>query len=811
MIKIKKLSSYMAVLTALGSISSATAQSKEGELPEKSSLQKSMEVISVTARRKEENIQTTPIAISAFSGDGLEARGFQDISDVARVAPNVVFDGAAPVSGNSSAPSIFIRGVGQLDFTINADPGVGIYVDGVYVARSVGGIIDLLDLERVEVLRGPQGTLFGRNTIGGAIQLISKKPELGEVSGFVKATYGSDNRKELQGSINLPVSDTSAAKFTAITKKRDGYVTNALGQDLGDDNTYSLRGQYLWVPTDDLEVNLNVDYTKDDENGAANVAVTGYPDGAMPYRFNTGANFGCNAPDAGLTFLANGDLDTTTNGYSSYLSHIDANPDTCFSVNSLSDSKTRTNATTPAVSKNEIFGTSLTLEYTLDNLSFKSITAYRKLESDFQRDSDQSQFHVFDTSNSQEQDQFSQEFNISGEHEKFTWLTGFYYFDENAEEDTNVVLPAASRTILIRGLFGNQLTNKNWALFGEGTYDVTERFHLTAGIRYTEEEKTYDTKQIFGFNGTAPSPLYAPTGFDNTNVDEYLAAGLPALVTLVDDNTATDISDSTVRLTASYDVSDRIFTYVTFSQGFKSGGFNPRYLAPTGLGNDDTSDDLKAISYDPEFVDMYELGAKMNFDNGVSLKLAAFTMAYDDMQVSASTAKSSGARVTSNAAKASIDGVEADFNWFVTDNLVVEGSIGLLDAKYDDLDDSVNFACLPNCDLARIPETTSSLNFVHHLDLESGWTLMSRIDMSYKSSVEGDANNAEQIKHPSQSLVNTSITLMDADEEWQITGGVTNLFDEEYISSSNNNPRLSYAEVIYGRGSEAYLSVKRRF
>lgn len=811
MIKIKKLSSCIAVLTALGSISSAAAEGNDEQKPKKSSLQQSMEVISVTARRKEENLQTTPIAISAFSGDGLEARGFQDVSDVARVAPNVVFDGASPVSGNSSAPSIFIRGIGQLDFTINADPGVGIYVDGVYVARSVGGIIDLLDLERVEVLRGPQGTLFGRNTIGGAIQLISKKPELDEMSGFVKATYGSDNRQELQGSINLPVGDTSAAKFTAISKKRDGYVTNGLGQDLGDDNTYSLRGQYLWLPTDNLEVNLNVDYTKDDENGAPNVAVTGYPDGAMPYRYNTGANFGCNAPDAGLTFLPNGDLDTTTSGYSSYLTHIEANPNSCFSVNSLSDSKTHTNSTTPAISKNEIFGTSLTLEYTHNNLNFKSITAYRKLESEFQRDSDQSQFHVFDTSNRQEQDQFSQEFNISGDHEKFRWLTGFYYFDEDAQEDTNVVLPAASRTILIRGLFGNELTNKNWALFGEGTYDVTDRFHLTAGIRYTEEEKTYNTLQIFGFNGTAPSPSYEPTGFDNTNVNDYLDAGLPALVTLVDDKTETDISDSTARLTASYDVSDSFFTYATFSQGFKSGGFNPRYLAPTGLGNADTSDDLKAISYDPEYVDMYELGAKISFDSGISLKVAAFTMAYDDMQVSASTASSSGARVTSNAAKASIDGIEADFNWFVTDNLVVEGSIGLLDAKYDNLDDSVNFACLPDCDLARIPETTSSLNLVHHLDFESGWSLMSRIDMSYKSSVEGDANNAEQIKHPSQTLVNTSFTLNDADESWQVTGGITNLFDEEYISSSNNNPRLSYAEVIYGRGAEAYLSVKRRF
>lgn len=812
MTKIKKLSLYIAILSALGSSTSLMAEeSNTSNKNKKSDLQESMEVISVTARRQEENIKTTPIAVSAFTGEGLEVRGFQDVSDVAKVAPNVVFDGAAPVSGNSAAPSVFIRGVGQLDFTINADPGVGIYVDGVYMARSVGGIIDLLDLERVEVLRGPQGTLFGRNTIGGAIQLISKKPELDETGGFAKVTYGSDNRREVQGSLNLPIGDTSAAKLTGLVKKRDGYVTNALGQDLGDDNTYSLRGQYRWKPSDEWETNLNIDYTKDDENGAANVAVTGYPNGAMAYRFNTGANFGCGAPDADLTFLGNGDLNTSTAAYSSYISHVDSNPNSCFGLNSLNTSKDKTNSTTPSVSKNEILGASLSIEYSLGDISFESITAYRELESKFQRDSDHSQFHLFDTINYQEQDQFSQEFNFSGNHDNLKWLAGYYYFSEAAIEDVNIMLPAGSRTILIRGFFDNKVENDNWALFGEATYDLTERFHLTAGVRYTEEEKTYKTKQIFGFNGDGPSPLYAPTGYDLIGLDEYLDAGLPTLVTLVEDDTKTDVSDTTVRLTAAYDVSNDIYTYATFSQGFKSGGFNPRYLAPTGLGNETPDDDLNAISYEPEFVDMVEVGAKFTFENGVSLNLAAFMMDYEDMQVSASTPNSSGARVTTNAASASIDGLEAEFSWFITDDLVVEGSAGYLDAKYNDLDDSVSFACLPNCELARIPDTTASLNMVYYSELSSGATLMSRVDWSYKSSVEGDANNAPEVVHPSQSLVNASITYTNENEDWIITGGVTNLFDEEYITSSNNNPRLSYSEVIYGRGAEAYISAKRTF
>ena len=813
--KIKRLSLYIAILSALGSTNSLMAEQinteETKETKEKSNLQKSIEVISVTARRQEENIKTTPIAVSAFTGDGLEARGFQDVSDVARVTPNVVFDGAAPVSGNSAAPSVFIRGIGQLDFTINSDPGVGIYVDGVYMARSVGGIIDLLDLERVEVLRGPQGTLFGRNTIGGAIQLISKKPDLDDMSGFVKAIYGSDNRQELQGSFNLPLGDSSALKLTGLAKSRDGYVDNAFGQDLGDDNTYSLRGQYRWQPSDEWETNLNIDYTKDDENGAANVAVTGHPNGALPYRFNTGPNFGCGAPDAGLTFQSNGDLDTSTNAYSNYITHVDANPNSCFGLNALNTDKSKTNSTTPSVSMNEIFGASFSVQHNMGNITFESITAYRELESRFQRDSDHSQFHIFDTFNYQEQEQFSQEFNISGNHEKINWLAGYYYFDESAIEDVNIVLPAGSRTILIRGLFDNAVSNNNWALFGEATYDISNRFHLTAGVRYTEEEKTYKTNQIFGFNGNGPSASYTPLGYDLITVDEYLATGLPTLAKLVEDDAKTDISDTTVRLTASYEVTNDIFTYATFSQGFKSGGFNPRYLAPTGLGNDDPTDDFKAISFDPEFVDMLELGAKLTFDNGLSLNVAVFKMDYKDMQVSASTSSSSGSRVTSNAASASIDGLEAEFTYFLTDDLVIEGSVGYLDAKYDEFGDSVDFACLPNCNLARIPDSTASLNIVYYSELENGASLMSRVDWSYKSSVEGDANNADAIVHPNQQLVNASMTYTSGNENWMVTGGVTNLLDEDYITSSNNNPRLSYSEVIYGRGTEAYISVKRMF
>ena len=291
--------------------------------------------IIVTARRKTENVQNTPIAITAVTGQALEQRGFQDVSQIAKIAPNVVFDGAAPVSGNTAAPSVFIRGVGQLDFTVNNDPGVGIYVDDVYVSRSVGGVIDLLDLERVEVLRGPQGTLFGRNTIGGAIQLISKKPT-GEFGGHAEVLVGSDDRVKLNGSINLPLGETLAAKASGTYHNRDGYVTNGIGQDLGDDNTFTLRGQLLWEPTDQLSGYFVADYTKDNENGAPNVALTAFPEGNFPARFNTNPGRACGAPlPSGNTIADNQNIDTTAPDYPAYIAFINANPEDCFNINSI--------------------------------------------------------------------------------------------------------------------------------------------------------------------------------------------------------------------------------------------------------------------------------------------------------------------------------------------------------------------------------------------------------------------------------------------------------------------------------------------
>ncbi|MCF6197407.1 MAG: TonB-dependent receptor plug domain-containing protein, partial [Emcibacter sp.] len=228
-----------------------------------------LEEITVTARKREENLQDTPISITAFSSDGLEARGISDISQIGEFTPNLVFDNTAAIAATSSAAAIYIRGIGQIDWALATDPGVGLYVDGVYIARSVGGVMDLLDVERVEVLKGPQGTLFGRNTIGGAISITTRKPHE-ELEGYGEVTVGTDNRTDVRFGINLPISDKFMANFAGSRKKRDGYVKNLVpgGPSLGGEDSWSGRVSFRIIPSETFEINIALDGTSEREDPA---------------------------------------------------------------------------------------------------------------------------------------------------------------------------------------------------------------------------------------------------------------------------------------------------------------------------------------------------------------------------------------------------------------------------------------------------------------------------------------------------------------------------------------------------------------
>jgi len=382
-----------------------------------------LEEVVVTARKREESVQDTPIAISAFTGEGLELRGVDDLSGLNNFAPNLVLRQSPNNSGVTNA-AVYIRGIGQNDFTPVSDPGVGIYVDGVYLGRSVGAVLDLVDVERVEVLRGPQGTLFGRNTIGGAVSLTSKTPAE-EFGGKIDVKVGTDDRRDIKASFDLPISDTLLTRISLASFQQDGYVTRVGdGKDLGDDNTKAARFTALWLASDDLKITVSGDYSKDDENGPALVLT-----GMEPLNF--GAAVG--GPPSQVLWQNTINSGVAGPPNACFLPANLNNPG-CFNQRYIQSAGGNKNfGTDPTESDLESWGLSATFDWNItDDLTFKSITAYREFDGFFSNDNDGGPQRVSLLIDIFEHEQFSQEFQLLGNafDDRLKWILGVYYFEE---------------------------------------------------------------------------------------------------------------------------------------------------------------------------------------------------------------------------------------------------------------------------------------------------------------------------------------------------------------------------------------------
>ena len=374
-----------------------------------------LEEIVVTARKREENLQDTPIAMSAFTGDALDFRGITEIGKLDQFVPNLVLNESTTYSNVTNA-AVYIRGIGQNDFTPVIDPGVGIYVDGVYLGRSVGAVLDIVDVERVEVLRGPQGTLFGRNTIGGAITLSSRKPD-GEFGGKVDVKYGTDDRFNVRGSVNIPLTDKFFARLSAATFNQDGYVTRvADGEDLGDQDVVALRGALRWLPNDKLDINWSVDYSSENENGNPFV-LTGIQPLNLGLFFPDGSPNPNGAPSMTLAAntiaaqLASGGPASFPGGEFFNVIHPsgfpfqfdacfrpeNANNPVCYNQQYIDNGDRKLNHSgDPSTQDLDVWGTGLTVDWQItDKLKLKSISSLRGFEGHFEGDQDGSPIRGF--------------------------------------------------------------------------------------------------------------------------------------------------------------------------------------------------------------------------------------------------------------------------------------------------------------------------------------------------------------------------------------------------------------------------------
>ena len=757
-----------------------------------------LEEIIVTARKREENLQTTPVAVSAFTDKELEVRQIDSTDRLTDITPNLTFDSVSPSSGSSSAAQIFIRGIGQTDFTPVTDPGVGLYVDGIYMARSVGNVLDFLDVERIEILRGPQGTLFGRNTIGGAVVVHSRRPDE-DPRASLKVQVGDDDMFYLTGKANLPLGENVFSNIAIASKNRDGYVTRVYdGVDTGDDDSLAGRGSLSWTPRDDFRLYLTADVTRIREHGAPTVG-GGVNDRGAFATFGNGLLASCTAVNINPNF------GTPGGGPPSFPPPgvgVNGAPG-CYHANSFAGEYT-SEGTFPVKSDLDIWGLSAELVWDVsDWVSIKSITGYRDMEMESSRDGDNTPANIFATQDFYDHQQFSQEFQFSGTvlDDRMKWLLGLYYFEEDGFNTNPVYLPVGS--IRSGGLYDND----SLAAFFQSTYDLTQQLAFTFGLRYTEDTKRFTPDQI-SLGDSSASGIFGPTwpnfaGFYLPSAGPPMPAGT-RLVTF--DEFEEKFDDTNIMLNLAYQWTDELMTYVSYSEGFKSGGFDQRFTAFTPAPS----------SYDPEYADTWEAGLKTDLaDNRVRLNLALFHTSYEDLQI---IIRESFNPITFNGGDASIDGGELELTLVPTDRWYITAAVGYLDAEYDELDPSVSEGSnatpiLIDYKLVNTPEWSAALGAAYTIDLSDWGTLTPRVDWSFHDEQFNDSINTPQLFQDDYTLLNAAITLQTNDGRWESTLAFRNITDEEYLITGNSAFRTaaSYVEQVYGRGSEWYLSVQYNF
>lgn len=766
---------------------------------------KLMEEVIINARLREEGLQDAPLAVSAFTAEGLDYRGVSRLDDIARFVPSLTLENNSSFGGSSNSAAIYLRGVGQKEFLPTTEPGVGLYVDGVYVARSVGGILDIVDIERLEILRGPQGTLFGRNTIGGAISISTRKPEPGgEFGAELSASAGTDSLLRLKGSVHMPVSDTFASRLSIASLKQDGYVERTDGIDLGDDNTVTGRLSFAWQPSDDFSADLAFDITRDRENGPAMQLL------GIDFTDLSQLDGVVLAPPPPMAFIHNVTAAAVAPGVPCAATNaagmgVTSNPaiSNCYDDRYIG-ADGQNEGTAPAFSDTDIFGTSVTLSYNINEaLSLKSITAYRELDAEFARDGDHSPHRISQFTDDLEQEQFSQEIQFLGDLDQINWVVGLYYFTEDGDNEN--ILDFTVSNFRSGGEFDNEAT----ALFAQVTYDFTERLHLTMGGRYTEEEKSFLPDQIIftnyfaGISGVVPptNPLFALDA-------PFLQAGeriLPFIEKQI------DIEEFTSMANLAFDVNDDAMIYLSYSEGFKSGGFTQRVFPPVVAGFTapaGTADIDLIPTYDPEFVEVLELGAKLSFwQDRLTVNAAIFQTDYQDLQVQVFN---SVAPVTQNIGEATIEGFELELMAAPGDGWFIEASLSLLDAEYDEIDTG-NTLIGQDFDFERVPDTAASLGVSKEFQLNDLGALTLRADWSYRSETYNDAFNTELLKTDSYDLLDASVRWNNAKEDWTVTLFGRNLGDEEYLVTGVYGTAFQAFEGVLDRGRQWQLEVRKRF
>ncbi len=728
-----------------------------------------LEEITVTARKREENLQVTPIAVTAFSANALAERAVNNIADVGKFVPNVAFQSGSAISGSSTSVTIFIRGIGQTDFTEVIDPGVGVYVDGVYVSRSTGSLLDASDIANIEILRGPQGTLFGKNTIGGAVVVTTQKPK-DYLEGSLEGVTGAYDRFDVNAMLNVPITDKFKIRASGTFQSRDGYVKRLTDDNyMGGQDRIGGRIVALLDATDDLSFNLSIDASRNHEGDLGTTLLASNPNAFFASFYNnvlSGAN--CSVPTSNLRCFS-----------SNYITH---NPYTTYN-----DSRNKSTL--------QLLGFSLTTTYNIeDDLTFKSITAYRRFEGTFDFDSSNSPLTPLDNTEDDYSDrQFSQELQLSGTglNDKLKWVGGAFFLKEQGADRNNLVFSLANF------LSGGFVDNDSYAGYVQGIYAITDDIHLTLGGRYTFEDKRFTPDQYIKLDRTGGgllglSQLFIPAS-ENPNGNRILPL----------EQRTTMANEFTPAITIDYQLAQDVLAYASFSKGFKSGGFTQRVFPPLP----------QAPSFGPEYVDSYEVGFKTEwFDKKLRFNTAAFFTDYTAIQENTTIGI---APTTQNAGKANINGAEMETEYVATDWLRLNGGLGFTDANYRAIAPGAQAAgVLLGNRLPYVSKWSGTLGASADVWRGEIGVVSVRADGSYRSSYFPDAINSQILRQTGYATMNASATFETTDEQWSFTAGGTNITSTKYqiVGYSDLGAGGSgTASAAFARPSEWYLKAKYKF
>ncbi len=709
--------SYLALAIAAALTSNLTlAEEATGASP--ADKDSGLERIEVTARKSLETLQSVPVSVTSIGAEQLAQNGISVMTEVQQFSPNTTLQSSR---GTNSTLTAFIRGVGQDDPLWGYEPGVGIYVDDVYIARPQGAVLDILDVERIEVLRGPQGSLYGKNTIGGAIKYVTKKMS-GDMEFDLEGTFGNYARQDYKVAGKIPlIDDKLYVGFALANLTRDGYgeflQSDLPDQDLENYNKDVFAGRVTveFTPTDDWFFRFNYDKTQDDSN----------------------AKGGYRLLDSIVT-----DAPKPDSVYDSYTSM-------------------------PTWNSVESEGYSLTAEYFINDFwSIKSVTAARENYSKTNIDFDNTAERIFDVPAIYDDEQFSQEFQLNYNSDNLTLVSGLYYFDGESCGHFDAILEHLGTVLGLPGLT-REVTGCNnsesYAAYAQGSYNLTDKLSFTLGARYTQEEKTAIVNNGLQFKTVYPESNWVP-GYDRGDVQ---------IPTVLDDKA--DWSRFTPRVGAEYQYSDDMMLFASYSQGFKSGTFNPRASGPEP-------------AVDPEIVDSFEIGVKSEWNDSLRVNATVFYLDHKDRQFVTVLPIEGGdgselSQRLGNIGNSTASGLELELQYAATENLNIFASLGLIDASFEEVTsfdvDGNPIDISDTFTITNTPDTTANIGFSYDLETSVGGFVFNG-NYYYRGEYDLTPTN-NLLTQEGYGLLNVGVNWYSNDGDWTAALHWKNITDEEYL------------------------------